>query len=270
MKWFLLFYVSICSVFKNEAPYLKEWIEFHRLVGVEHFYLYDNNSEDSPLEVLQPYIDQKVVEYRPWHVHYKNTPEWLTIQCCAFNDCLAKSGWESRWIAFLDIDEFLFPVVKNNLVEFLSAYEPYGGVAVNWVVYGTSHIYQIPPGALLVESLILRKHSEPHSQIKSVVQPALTQGFLAQPHYPIFKPGVIEVNPNFNQFKGPLAQTWSVDKIRINHYWTRDINYLFNYKMPRYQNWLGKHPFTPEKLNQLNEVVDTAIFRFIPGLKARM
>ena len=29
--------VSICAIFKNEAKYLKEWIEFHKIIGVEHF-----------------------------------------------------------------------------------------------------------------------------------------------------------------------------------------------------------------------------------------
>lgn len=39
-------YLSIGAIFKDEAPYLAEWIEFHRLVGVEHFFLYDNLSTD--------------------------------------------------------------------------------------------------------------------------------------------------------------------------------------------------------------------------------
>lgn len=48
--------VSVCAIFKNEAPYLKEWIEFNRIVGVEHFYLYNNNSEDNYEEIIAPYI----------------------------------------------------------------------------------------------------------------------------------------------------------------------------------------------------------------------
>ena len=46
--------VSICAIFKNEAPYLREWIEFNHLVGIEHFYMYNNNSEDDYLVVLKP------------------------------------------------------------------------------------------------------------------------------------------------------------------------------------------------------------------------
>src|SRR5207248_10986601 len=48
--------LAICAIFKNEAPYLREWIEFHRLVGVSHFYLYRNGSTDDWEPVLRPYI----------------------------------------------------------------------------------------------------------------------------------------------------------------------------------------------------------------------
>ncbi len=37
-KWSIV----LSAVFQNEAPYLKEFIEFHKLMGVEHFFLYNN------------------------------------------------------------------------------------------------------------------------------------------------------------------------------------------------------------------------------------
>lgn len=46
-------YLSICAVIKNEGPYLEEWIEFHRIQGVEHFYLYDNGSADQTKDILE-------------------------------------------------------------------------------------------------------------------------------------------------------------------------------------------------------------------------
>ena len=42
--------ISICAIFKNEAPFLKEWLEFHLMLGIDHFYLYNNNSEDDYLD----------------------------------------------------------------------------------------------------------------------------------------------------------------------------------------------------------------------------
>ena len=43
------FYVSICAIFKNESMYMKEWIEYHRIIGVDHFYLYNNFSSDNSI-----------------------------------------------------------------------------------------------------------------------------------------------------------------------------------------------------------------------------
>ena len=40
---------------KDEADAVVEWIEYHRLLGVEHFYIYDNNSRDGLRRRLQRY-----------------------------------------------------------------------------------------------------------------------------------------------------------------------------------------------------------------------
>ena len=40
-------YLAICTIYRDNAPYFREWIEFHRLVGVERFFLYNNRSDDS-------------------------------------------------------------------------------------------------------------------------------------------------------------------------------------------------------------------------------
>ena len=37
--------ICICGIFRNEGKYLDEWIKFHLLIGVEHFYLYNNNKK---------------------------------------------------------------------------------------------------------------------------------------------------------------------------------------------------------------------------------
>lgn len=47
--------VSLCLVFYNEAKFLKEWLDYHLVIGVSHFYLYNNNSTDDymPVSVLE-------------------------------------------------------------------------------------------------------------------------------------------------------------------------------------------------------------------------
>src|SRR6188508_2932797 len=59
-------YLSVCSMYRDHAEYLREWIEFHRLVGVDRFFLYNNESSDDHRGVLAPYIAQSVVIAHDW------------------------------------------------------------------------------------------------------------------------------------------------------------------------------------------------------------
>ena len=123
-------YLSICAIYRDEGPYLREWIEFHRLVGVERFFLYDNLSEDDHLEVLAPYLEDgdrdapEVAGLRP------PGPRVQRLH-------LRWHRYDSRWIAFIDVDEFLFSPTGQPLPEVLADYEAWPGVAVAWVMFGT-------------------------------------------------------------------------------------------------------------------------------------
>jgi hypothetical protein len=146
------------TMFKDKRRYLREWIEFHRITGVGHFLLYDNGSEDSPLDVLQPYIDEGVVTYSIWPPKSINDVypvpaamlpedakeqesflrrsmtaclknEWQTHKqgACQFAvsvDILRRSYGRAEWVGFFDIDEFIYPseqVGNPNLAELFDA-----------------------------------------------------------------------------------------------------------------------------------------------------
>jgi len=137
--------LSICAIFKNEAPYFKEWIEFHKLQGVEHFFLYNNNSDDDYLTVLQPYINTGEVTLRQWPYEYNSELKNLEIIIRnAYADCIQTYRTMTNWLAVIDIDEFLFCPDGQDLPSFLIDYEGYGGVCVNWRLFGTSHLETIP------------------------------------------------------------------------------------------------------------------------------
>lgn len=55
--------IAIVAIAKNEGPYIREWIEYHRLLGVTKFYFYDNESEDQTKEILKSYIQSNLVSY---------------------------------------------------------------------------------------------------------------------------------------------------------------------------------------------------------------
>ena len=123
--------VSICAIFKNEAPYLREWIEFNHIVGIDHFYLYNNNSEDDYLSVLQPYIESGLVTLINWPHKQKQ------MEC--YMACIDEYASETKWLGFVDIDEFVVPKSTNSIYEFLKPFEKkVGAVNIYWRLFGTS------------------------------------------------------------------------------------------------------------------------------------
>ena len=55
--------LAFVLIAKNEASYIKEWLDFHIKQGVTNFIIYDNESTDNFREVLQPYIESGIVIY---------------------------------------------------------------------------------------------------------------------------------------------------------------------------------------------------------------
>ena len=59
-------FLTFATNFKNENPYLKDWIEYHVKVGVDHFYLYDQDGSEEAKEILRPYEENGIVTRHPW------------------------------------------------------------------------------------------------------------------------------------------------------------------------------------------------------------
>jgi hypothetical protein len=257
--------LAIGAIFKNEKPYLKEWIDFHRLVGVNHFYLYDNLSTDNPKEVLDPYIKAGIVELIHWSRDYETPEEWNKIQCAAYNNALKRARDVAHWIAFIDTDEFLYPVEKTNLITVLKNFDDYCGIVVNEQSFGTSKVYKIPQDKLLIETLLYKAPLQKKGFVKSIVQPNWVIRF-TNARIPLFKKKYWGVNTNKEKSlkeNGPIV----MDKIRINHYWTRDENYFYNTKLVSRK----KRGFSDEKdfeeVDKSNSIKDTVILRFASQLQ---
>lgn len=136
--------VSICAIFKNEAKYFEEWIKWHKIIGIDHFYLYNNNSEDNYKDVLDPFIKEGTVELIEW--------PYEQGQMSAYTDCVNKKSFESDWIGFIDLDEFIVPIKDNNIKEFLKKFKKNRpAVLLYWQFFGTSGIIERPKNSLITE-----------------------------------------------------------------------------------------------------------------------
>lgn len=262
--------LSICVLFQNEAPYLKEWIEYHQMMGVEHFYCFNNLSTDNYLEVLKPYMEAGTVELKDIPTVADNFKTYYAMQCKCYSDCLNETRGISKWVAFIDPDEFFVPVKNVLLTDFLKDYEDYGGLVINWMMFGTSNVKKIPENQLLIETLTqcAEKSFSCNRYIKSIVRPERVSHFDSA-HQATYKKGYAAVNTD----KFPSGEDMSYcilwNKLRLNHYWTRDEDFFYKVKVPRQVVWGGKPK--PEYLfEKMNANQEDLILRYVPELKKKM
>jgi hypothetical protein len=262
-------YLAICAIYRDEAPYLREWVAFHRLVGVDRFFLYNNRSIDSHEEALAPFVEDGSVLVHDWPIY--------PAQIQAYDHCLKAHRDDARWIAFIDLDEFLFSPTGRPLSEILPEFEEWPGVGVNWAVFGSSG-HRTRPAGLVIESYTRRTaDSGINRHIKSIVDPKRVRGF-SMPHFFMYTDG-LAVNENGRPITGPpfsLTEDVSFARLRVNHYATKSEE--------EYRRKLARGPAdstTPKRellteanisrrLEKLDDVADDAIQIYLPAVRTAL
>lgn len=187
--------LSICAIFKNEAEYLKKWIEYHRTIGVDHFYLYDIRSGDSFQEVLSPYIKEKIVSLIHWPeiiAHDDRNPphQWvLSTQIPAYENALnfiAKN--ETKWLLFVDINEFLVCPKGKLITNLLEEYDNFSGITLASDDFDVVLQDAFPQKKIIVQAPELaRSQVEDELVTKMIFKPDHCVGFYWPPYRCRFK-----------------------------------------------------------------------------------
>ena len=92
--------LAAVAIAKNEAAYLKEWVEFYKKQGFDNIVLFDNDSTDDTVKVLEPYIRSGFIIYHKIHGKMR--------QYDAYHIAVAKYKHVFKYITFIDCDEFMF------------------------------------------------------------------------------------------------------------------------------------------------------------------
>ena len=209
MKYFL----SLCCIIKNER-YLEEFIMYYRLLGVEHFYIYDNESTQKISDRLNNSYFKKmctIIDF-PGKVQQLN----------AYNNCLKNYGNQTKWLIIVDGDEYILPKKDSHksIRNFLKDYKDYHAVGINWVMFGTSFHDKIQPG-FLVDNYRYSSGSQ-NEHIKTIFKPEFAIN-IVNPHYVILKDPSKCVDPYKRVIKGPFNKLPTTDIIQINHYWGKSL-----------------------------------------------
>lgn len=287
--------LAVCAIFRDEAPFLAEWIAFHRLVGVEHFFLYDNGSADGPEAVLEPFRAEGCVTLRRWPVPFHEQAARR-----AYTDCVERARGRVRWLACLDLDEFLFSPQGSDLRTVLRDYEAHPGVVVRWQVYGSSGRETASPEPVIARfPRRARRDWVRNRRVKSIVDPERALRAVS-PHHFVYRDGALPVDETgrpvalrrkrrlgrrlrrLYALLGPVllhvdpyaatdvtSRTVSVERLRINHYPVRSREeFLRKARLKKAKaRYRGIDYF---RYHDRNEVFDPVLWRYLPELEASL
>lgn len=267
--------IAVAAIFRDEARFLSEWIEYHKLQGVEHFYLYNHLSDDNFAEVLAAYVDAGEVELYDWNFNPTSWEAWDKIQKSAYRHALKLAKKEAKWLAIIDIDEFIVPITDSPegmypLQGFLARYEKdstIGGICLAWVFFGTSHVAKLEGNQLMIETLVLNGGPScggnadailSCGSYKSIVRPKYVKE-ISSPHHCNFIKGRRHLLAEFKQ-------------AQLNHYWTRDEEFLYHTKIPRRGAWGQEADVILQWASGMNATTPYGepILKFVPALKKRL
>jgi len=273
-------YLAVGAVYHNEGPYLREWIEFHLMVGVERFFLYNNRSTDDHMDVLAPYIDDGMVVWED----FPELPPGLVRRC--YERCVETHRDEARWIAFIDLDEFLFSPTGAQVSEVLRDFEEAPGVAVNRVPFGPSG-HRVRPRGLVIENYV-RRPKVMQTAIKSIVDPTAVERCSGAHHFSYTDGGravdeqkrILDPERRIpaeqaRAGKRPrpnaaFTESFSVELLRINHYATKSREeYEAKLPFPRPDSGADRTlPDSDRHLRRLDAKPDDgAILQYAPALR---
>ena len=122
--------VALCCIGRLENQYALEFVEYYKSLGFDKIFIYDNNydHEERFEWVIKDYINSGFVEI----IIIRNTDN---AQLIAYNHCYETYGNEYDWIAYFDFDEFLTLTKDKDIHDFLSRFDGYDAIKINWMIY---------------------------------------------------------------------------------------------------------------------------------------
>jgi hypothetical protein len=168
--------LAIAAPVRGEAPYLLEWIAYHRALGIKAFLLGDNAETDDPTSALLAALHQRHIVFRfDWRsrTHFQ----------MEFNrQALEAARLFADGIFLIDVDEFLRPAADLSVSEIAQKWlsdASVGAVALNWAIYGSSDRVQAGNGLVIerftrraAQDFPINRHAKPFARLSACAGPA--------------------------------------------------------------------------------------------------
>ncbi|MEY4306188.1 MAG: hypothetical protein RIT52_2363, partial [Pseudomonadota bacterium] len=142
---------AIVLIVRNEARHIAEWARFHHMAGVKHVFVYDNGSTDGTIAAIRGALPETALTVVPWAQRRFRTVTGREIhnQVLAYAHALMNFGSTFRWMAFIDVDEFLVPVTARSIPEAMHGLDEAAHVSLPWQMFGRGGNATPPEGGVV-------------------------------------------------------------------------------------------------------------------------
>jgi hypothetical protein len=207
--------LGVVVIIRDEAPYLEEWLAYHHGLGVQHFFVYDNGSRDALHEVSEPWVNHGLVTLVHWPLPGG--------QMDAYSHALRFYGPSVDWLAFFDVDEFLVPLVDEDIPAMLGRWPQAADVRVPRVDFGFSG-HREPPEGLTIEAYtevadVFGRDPAKPPRVKTVLQPRSVSAMGIHTATVADIPRDAAGRPVPHETVGPACHPF----VQLNHYYTRSF-----------------------------------------------
>ncbi|MBR2537353.1 MAG: glycosyltransferase family 2 protein [Hyphomicrobium sp.] len=270
--------IAIAAIFKNEGPYILEWIAYHRALGIDRFFIADNASNDGSSQLLGVLHDANIIN----RIFFPGTPG-IAPQLPAYREIMRVHGTDADWTAFIDADEFLLPTDGETSVRpFICEVDKsnsVGAIGVNWAIYGSSG--HADASAELVTERFSQRAEEnfgTNAHYKTIVRNSAWRATSSNPHKFLLESGYLETNTlgavmERHPTRGDgLSASITWDRLRINHYVVKSKNEFFYRKRMRGRATINgvKRAESFFESHDLNEVTDPMPSWLMEATKAEL
>lgn len=180
----------ICSI-KDEAPYIIDWIAYHRALGVTDFYVFQNDSVDGTDTLCQALSDAG-------HIHYFDNSNPQSAPRARRQPAQRRAyAWAMHlaevqavdYVMPLDIDEYI-DLPDDTLPQTLTRLNTPDALSIPWRMFGSNGAADFAPESVTARftkaaNPTSQGEIRPHTQVKTLVRPSVVQKINL--HIPKFK-----------------------------------------------------------------------------------
>ncbi len=168
--------IALVAPVKQEAPYLLEWIAYHRALGIETFVIGDNGGTDATSALLEALHEEEVIEWLDWRGAE-------AFQIRFYDDVVPRLRGRVDVCSLTDADEFIRPLngrsdIQTAIAE-VFARQQTSALGLNWATYGSSG--RVKPDIGLVMERFTCRADDDHRQhriVKTILRPECYAGMI--------------------------------------------------------------------------------------------